>query len=66
MTQTAESVEQAVVTPLVCDRCGVQPQVIVRLRHGGVLVFCGHHANEHTDELVRQGGIMTTIRSLGG
>lgn len=31
-----------------CDRCGAQAYVQVVLASGGELLFCGHHAREHS------------------
>jgi hypothetical protein len=34
-----------------CDRCGAQAYLRVTLTSGGELLFCGHHANEHSAKL---------------
>ncbi|MGH3448222.1 MAG: DUF7455 domain-containing protein [Nocardioidaceae bacterium] len=34
-----------------CDRCGAQAYVRVELAAGGELLFCAHHAREHSDKL---------------
>ena len=34
-----------------CDRCGAAALVRVVLASGGELLFCGHHANEHSARL---------------
>ena len=34
-----------------CDRCGAQAYVQVMLTSGGELLFCGHHARKHLDQL---------------
>ncbi len=34
-----------------CDRCGAQAYLRVTLTTGGELLFCGHHANEHSAKL---------------
>lgn len=34
-----------------CDRCGAQAYVRVELVSGGELMFCAHHAREHSDKL---------------
>ncbi|TXG92663.1 hypothetical protein DW322_12795 [Rhodococcus rhodnii] len=34
-----------------CDRCGAGAKVRALLPSGGELLFCGHHANEHSDRL---------------
>lgn len=37
-----------------CDRCGAVGKVLVRA-HSGELVFCGHHASEHSAALIDKG-----------
>jgi hypothetical protein len=32
-----------------CDRCAAAARLTVTLRAGGVLAFCGHHANRYAD-----------------
>lgn len=34
-----------------CDRCGAQAVVRVLLPSGGELLFCRHHAREHSERL---------------
>ncbi|XVV05741.1 DUF7455 domain-containing protein [Actinosynnema sp. CA-248983] len=34
-----------------CDRCGAAAQVRAVLASGGELLFCGHHAREHSTKL---------------
>ncbi len=34
-----------------CDRCGAQAYVRVELIGGGELLFCAHHAREHSEKL---------------
>lgn len=34
-----------------CDRCGAQALVRAVLPTGGELLFCGHHAKQHTARL---------------
>jgi hypothetical protein len=34
-----------------CDRCGAGARVRALLTSGGELLFCQHHANEHSDRL---------------
>ncbi|GAC1383491.1 MAG: hypothetical protein NVSMB48_16840 [Marmoricola sp.] len=34
-----------------CDRCGAQAYLRVLLQAGGELLFCAHHAREHSDKL---------------
>jgi hypothetical protein len=36
-----------------CDRCGAAAKLALTLAHGGELVFCGHHANQHTEDILR-------------
>ncbi len=34
-----------------CDRCGAQAYLRVHLASGSELLFCAHHAREHSDKL---------------
>ena len=34
-----------------CDRCGAQAYLRVMLAAGGELLFCAHHAREHSEKL---------------
>lgn len=34
-----------------CDRCGAQAYLRVLLQAGGELLFCAHHAREHSEKL---------------
>ena len=34
-----------------CDRCGAQAYLRVELVSGGELLFCAHHAREHSEKL---------------
>jgi hypothetical protein len=34
-----------------CDRCGAQAYVRVEFAAGGELLFCAHHAREHSEKL---------------
>jgi hypothetical protein len=34
-----------------CDRCGAQAYLRVELQSGGELLFCAHHAREHSEKL---------------
>jgi hypothetical protein len=34
-----------------CDRCGAQAYLRVQLKSGGELLFCAHHAREHSEKL---------------
>ncbi|NLG54589.1 MAG: hypothetical protein GX542_02905 [Rhodococcus sp.] len=43
-----------------CDRCGAGARVRATLPAGGELLFCGHHAKEHTDRLREQGAIISS------
>ncbi|MEN3309565.1 MAG: hypothetical protein V7603_5767 [Micromonosporaceae bacterium] len=36
-----------------CDHCGAAAKLHVDLSGGGSLAFCGHHANQHTEEITR-------------
>jgi hypothetical protein len=35
-----------------CDSCGAAPKVQATLPSGGELLFCAHHAREHTPRLL--------------
>jgi hypothetical protein len=43
-----------------CDRCGAAAKVRARLRTGGELLFCGHHAREHGPRLHHIGAALST------
>jgi hypothetical protein len=45
-----------------CDRCGGQAYVEVALRSGGTLLFCAHHASEHSGKLVTLDATITDHR----
>jgi len=34
-----------------CDSCNAAAKAEIALNSGGSLVFCGHHANKHADQL---------------
>jgi len=36
-----------------CDRCGAAARMEITLAGGGELAFCGHHANRHSEDIVR-------------
>ncbi len=36
-----------------CDRCNAAGKLRVKLAGGGELVFCGHHANKYSEDLVK-------------
>lgn len=38
-----------------CDRCSAPAKTFVKLRHGGELLFCNHHANKHKSRLEADG-----------
>jgi hypothetical protein len=42
-----------------CDRCGAQAYLRVELVSGGELLFCAHHAREHSDALREVAANMT-------
>ena len=42
-----------------CDRCGAQAYLRVELVSGGELLFCAHHAREHSDALREVAATMT-------
>jgi hypothetical protein len=42
-----------------CDRCSAPAKVRALLRTGGELLFCGHHAHEHSPRLRDVGATLT-------
>ena len=36
-----------------CDRCSAAAKLEVTLANGGDLAFCGHHANQHHEDITR-------------
>jgi hypothetical protein len=56
MTQTLLPPPRMTVAPSLierCDRCGAAGKLGLTLADGGELVFCGHHANQHTEDILR-------------
>jgi hypothetical protein len=53
MMTTTLSPEIVTVPSLVdrCDSCSAAAKAEIALSSGGSLVFCGHHANKHADQL---------------
>jgi hypothetical protein len=45
-----------------CDRCGAAAAVRVILASGGELLFCGHHAREHSARLSELAAIVQDQR----
>jgi hypothetical protein len=43
-----------------CDRCSAAARVRALLPNGGELLFCGHHAREHTPRLRAVGATLTS------
>jgi hypothetical protein len=37
-----------------CDRCDAAAKLELTLPGGGSLYFCGHHANRHAEDILRQ------------
>lgn len=46
-----------------CDRCGAGAAVRVILSGGGELLFCGHHANQHSARLVELSAVVDDQRT---
>lgn len=46
-----------------CDRCGAAAAVRVVLAGGGELLFCGHHANEHSARLEQMAAVIHDERT---
>ena len=42
-----------------CDRCGAAAAVLVTLAGGGELLFCGHHAKEHSARLTELSAVLS-------
>lgn len=36
-----------------CDRCNAAGKLRVLLAGGGELIFCGHHANKYSEQLIK-------------
>ncbi|MBN1172442.1 MAG: hypothetical protein JXA67_09735 [Micromonosporaceae bacterium] len=34
-----------------CDRCGAAAKLVAQFPSGGMLAFCGHHANRFADRI---------------
>src|SRR5664279_5413875 len=45
-----------------CDRCGAAAMVRAVLPTGGELLFCGHHANEHSTRLEQMAAVLHHAR----
>ncbi|MBA0044896.1 hypothetical protein [Mycobacterium sp. NPDC050853] len=41
-----------------CDRCGAAARVRATLPSGAELLFCRHHANEHSDRLTAMSAVL--------
>ena len=48
-----------------CDRCGAGAVVRAVLPTGGDLLFCGHHAREHTTRLEELAAVIHDSRHAG-
>lgn len=46
-----------------CDRCGAAAVIRATLSSGGELLFCGHHAHEHSAKLIELAVVMHDERS---
>lgn len=46
-----------------CDRCGAAAAVRVVLASGGELLFCGHHANQHSARLEEMAAVVHDERT---
>ena len=47
-----------------CDRCPAQAFVRATLPGGGELLFCGHHASQHSEALGKQALMIDDYRHL--
>ncbi|AGM29562.1 Uncharacterised protein [Mycobacteroides abscessus subsp. abscessus] len=41
-----------------CDRCGAAARVRATLPSGAELLFCQHHANEHSEKLAAMSAVL--------
>lgn len=50
-----------------CDECGpaVTARELVSLPNGGMLTYCGHHANMYRQTLTDRGAYLYTIGEVG-
>jgi len=48
-----------------CDRCGAAAVVRAVLPTGGDLLFCGHHAHEHSTRLEELAAVIHDSRHAG-
>ncbi|HYN73707.1 MAG TPA: hypothetical protein VES60_14500 [Nakamurella sp.] len=48
-----------------CDRCGAAAVVRAVLPTGGDLLFCGHHAREHSTRLEELAAVIHDSRHTG-
>jgi hypothetical protein len=48
-----------------CDRCGAAAVVRAVLPTGGDLLFCGHHAREHSTRLEELAAVIHDSRHAG-
>jgi hypothetical protein len=46
-----------------CDACSAQAHVVVVLRSGGELLFCGHHFARHEDSLGERAACIVDSRT---
>jgi hypothetical protein len=44
-----------------CDGCGAAAKLRVDMTAGGSLSFCGHHANQHAEEITRRAGRIAVV-----
>ena len=47
-----------------CDRCGAAAKLAMALPTGGELAFCGHHANRHTEDILRMAGTIALVEDF--
>jgi hypothetical protein len=64
MTQTVLPPQVDIVSSLgeFCDRCAAGAKLQLTLPGGGHLLFCGHHANRHADDILRQ-AVQVTVEA---
>jgi hypothetical protein len=47
-----------------CDRCGAAAKLAMALPTGGELTFCGHHANRHTEDILRSARAVALVEGF--
>jgi hypothetical protein len=48
-----------------CDGCGAAAKLAVAMLPEGDLAFCGHHANQHAQTILRHAGQISVLDGFG-